>query len=97
MSIKNNLLGTWKLVSMISESTSGESSYPFGQDPVCYITFTDDNFVLLFKESSTTKVLHFSFLSVYLNITRMCFNYLIIIERTSLVPFSFFVKKGSDF
>ncbi len=48
MSIKNKLLGTWKLISMKTETTSGgEVSYPFGQDPLGYITFTDDNFVFL--------------------------------------------------
>lgn len=47
MSIRKNLLGTWKLVSMKSESTSGEIIYPFGQDPLGYITFTEDNFVFL--------------------------------------------------
>lgn len=55
MSIRNNLLGTWKLVTMKSESTSGETSYPFGQDPVGYITFTDDNFVFLTVTTSGRK------------------------------------------
>lgn len=52
MSTRNNLLGTWKLISMKSESTSGEVIYPFGQDPVGYITFTDDNFVFLIVTTS---------------------------------------------
>lgn len=47
MSTREKLLGTWKIVSMVSESTTGEISYPFGQDPVGYITFTEDDFVFL--------------------------------------------------
>ena len=47
MTIKKNLLGTWKLISMKSESTSGEVLYPFGKDPLGFITFTDDDFVFL--------------------------------------------------
>lgn len=47
MSTREKLLGTWKIVSMVSKSTTGEISYPFGQDPVGYITFTEDDFVFL--------------------------------------------------
>jgi len=55
MSIKNNLIGTWKLVSMQAESSDGDVSYPFGQDPIGYITFTNDNYVFLIVTNSGRK------------------------------------------
>ncbi|NIP30795.1 MAG: hypothetical protein GTO02_05735 [Candidatus Dadabacteria bacterium] len=47
MSTREKLIGTWKLVSMISETTSGNVNYPFGEKPSGYITFTEDDFVFL--------------------------------------------------
>ncbi len=35
-------IGTWKLVSWESKSSDGKISQPFGQNPVGYLTYTED-------------------------------------------------------
>lgn len=36
------LLGTWKLIEFIGKNTDEDIFYPFGENPVGYITFTED-------------------------------------------------------
>ena len=36
----NPLLGTWRLVELVSKGADGDVVYPFGRDPVGYITYT---------------------------------------------------------
>lgn len=38
----NPLLGTWRLVELVSKGADGDVVYPFGRDPVGYITYTID-------------------------------------------------------
>lgn len=39
---KNQLVGTWRLVSWELEDEKGQVSYPFGQDAVGFLTYTED-------------------------------------------------------
>ncbi len=40
-----SFVGTWKLISCEFESTTGEISYPFGQNPVGYIMYNDEGYM----------------------------------------------------
>ena len=39
---RNPLLGTWRLVELVSRGADGDVHYPFGRDAVGYITYTPD-------------------------------------------------------
>ena len=39
---RNPLLGTWRLVELVSRTADGDVVYPFGRDAVGYITYTPD-------------------------------------------------------
>jgi len=39
---RNPLLGTWRLVELVSRGADGDAVYPFGRDAVGYITYTPD-------------------------------------------------------
>ena len=41
----NALTGTWRLVSAEYKSMEGEAAYPYGQDPVGYIIYSDDGYM----------------------------------------------------
>jgi hypothetical protein len=43
--MNNVLVGTWKLVAWENMSLNGEITYPFGQEPIGFITYTQDGFV----------------------------------------------------
>jgi hypothetical protein len=38
------LIGTWRLISFEIKSTADQITYPFGQDPVGYITYSADGY-----------------------------------------------------
>ena len=37
--LANNLIGTWKLISLERRGTDGQVSYPFGREPKGYISY----------------------------------------------------------
>ena len=39
---RNPLLGTWRLVELVSRGADGNVDYPFGREAVGYITYTPD-------------------------------------------------------
>jgi hypothetical protein len=41
---KNELIGTWRLVSFEIKSADGQITYPFGQAPVGYILYSEDGY-----------------------------------------------------
>lgn len=40
--MSSKLIGTWKLTEFIGKNSDGEISNPFGENPVGFITFTED-------------------------------------------------------
>lgn len=42
---KTKFIGTWKLVSWETQTTQGEIIYPFGKNPIGYITYTTDGYM----------------------------------------------------
>jgi hypothetical protein len=59
MSAQNNdrLIGTWKLISASSTTSAGERSEPYGQNPVGFLTYTDDGRVTALISYSGRKPL----------------------------------------
>jgi hypothetical protein len=45
MTIQNQFVGTWRLVSWENRDDSGNVSYPFGQDAVGYLIYTEDGYM----------------------------------------------------
>jgi hypothetical protein len=43
--IKNQLAGTWQLISYKVQDTTGQVSYPYGQDAIGYLIYTHDGFM----------------------------------------------------
>ena len=37
-----NFVGTWRLISWETKTPEGKISYPFGQNPIGYLTYTED-------------------------------------------------------
>ena len=42
---RNPFSGTWRLLSYEVRSTAGETRYPWGQDPVGFLIYSDDGYV----------------------------------------------------
>jgi len=42
---RNPFSGTWRLLSYEVKSTSGETRYPWGQDPMGFLMYNDDGYV----------------------------------------------------
>lgn len=42
---ENRFVGRWKLVSWVKKTPDGNTSYPFGENAVGYIIYTEDGFV----------------------------------------------------
>lgn len=42
---KNRFIGTWKLQSFILKSSSGKTTYPFGENPVGYIMYNEAGYM----------------------------------------------------
>jgi hypothetical protein len=53
MPIKENIVGAWSLVSVVSESANGLAKDLFGQTPKGVIIFTADGFFSLLQASAT--------------------------------------------
>ncbi len=43
--MQNQFVGTWRLLSWENRDESGNVSYPFGQDAVGYLIYTDDGYM----------------------------------------------------
>ncbi|MEA5621831.1 lipocalin-like domain-containing protein [Nostoc sp. UHCC 0251] len=43
--VKNQLVGTWRLLSYEIQDTEGQVSYPYGQDAIGYLVYTHDGFM----------------------------------------------------
>ncbi|WP_414565783.1 MULTISPECIES: lipocalin-like domain-containing protein [unclassified Anabaena] len=40
-----NIVGTWKLVAWETKAADGQIHYPFGENPIGYITYTADGYI----------------------------------------------------
>lgn len=49
----NNLIGTWSFVSCVAKTSTGERSYPWGQDSTGFISYTPDGFVFVTRMSAS--------------------------------------------
>ncbi|MGD0132168.1 MAG: lipocalin-like domain-containing protein [Bryobacteraceae bacterium] len=57
-SVSNKLVGTWKLVSASTTTSTGErSETPYGLDPVGFLTYTDDGRITAMISHSARKAL----------------------------------------
>jgi Lipocalin-like domain len=46
-------VGTWRFVSCVARTSTGETNYPWGKDSIGYLTYTTDGYVFVSRMSAS--------------------------------------------